>query len=320
MIADVDTDAFAAARPRLFGIAYRMLGSVAEAEDIVGDVAERWLATDRDVIREPEAWLVTVTTRRALDVARSARLQRVDYPGEWLPEPVDTGDPTIIDVERRETLTMGFLLLLERLTPVERAVFVLHDVLEMAYPRVAEAIGRSEAACRQALHRARPHVAVPERATDADRARARAVASRFMAVTLGGDVDELIAMLSPEVFATSDGGGVVHAAMRTVREPARVARFLVNLAARSGPAGFVHVCELNGEPGIVMHTQVGWIALVASSDGAVVTGVNFVVAPAKLERLVERLGAGHAGGDDRPGVWDISRNQFRHRGGRPVDA
>lgn len=310
-------DEFGAARPRLFGIAYRMLGSAVEAEDVVSDVAERWLAADRDAIVEPEAWLVTVTTRRALDVARSARLQRVDYPGEWLPEPIDTTDATAVDVERRETLTMGFLLLLERLTPVERAVFVLHEVLEMPYALVADAVGRSEAACRQALHRARQHVTLPVRTTEADRRRAEAVAERFMAVTIGGDVDELIAMLSPEVFATSDGGGVVRAAMRTVREPARVARFMINLSAKTGAGALVHGCELNGEPGAVMHTSAGWVALVASTDGEVVTGISLVVAPAKLERLVAALPVPH---DDRPGVWETAGGRFRHRGGRPVDA
>lgn len=312
-----DVDAFAAARPRLLGIAYRMLGSLAEAEDVVGDVAERWLTAERGTIVEPEAWLVTVTARRALDVARSARLQRVDYPGEWLPEPIETGEGALVDVERRETLTMGFLLLLERLTPVERAVFVLHEALELPYPLVAEAVGRSQAACRQALHRARQHVTLPARTTEVDRQRAEAVATRFMAVTLGGDLDELVAMLAPEVVAMSDGGGVVKAAMRTVREPVRVARFVAYLAGKAGPHPLVHPCELNGQPGAVLHTPAGWIALVWATAGELVTGVHLVVAPAKLERLVARLPVPH---DDRPGVWDGAGGRFRHRGGRPVDA
>ena len=148
--------AFEAARPKLMAIAYRMLGSVAEAEDVIGDVAERWAVADREAVRVPEAWLVTTTTRRALDVLRSARLQRESYPGVWLPEPVATGDGPDDRIERSETLTMGFLLLLERLTPLERAVFVLHDVLDYPYREIADAVGRAEPACRQALHRARP--------------------------------------------------------------------------------------------------------------------------------------------------------------------
>jgi RNA polymerase sigma-70 factor, ECF subfamily len=141
-------DALEAARPKLMAIAYRMLGSVVEAEDVLGDVALKWAAADQSSIEVPEAWLVTVTTRRALDVLRSARLQRESYPGVWLPEPVTTDDLPGDELERRETLTMGFLLLLERLTPIERAVLVMHDVLEYPYDTVAEAVGRSEAACR----------------------------------------------------------------------------------------------------------------------------------------------------------------------------
>ena len=149
-----------------------------EAEDVVGDVAERWARADRAAIAAPEGWLVTVTTRRALDVLRAARLQRVDYPGEWLPEPIATdGDPTI-DVERRETLTMGFLVLLERLTPIERAVLVLHDVLDLPYDAVAEAVGRTEDACRQALHRARRHVSRARGRRPAGRAPSRPRRSR----------------------------------------------------------------------------------------------------------------------------------------------
>jgi RNA polymerase sigma-70 factor (ECF subfamily) len=213
----VDVDAFEVARPRLLGIAYRMLGSRAEAEDVVGDVAERWTAADRTAIREPQAWLVTVTSRRALDVLRSARVQREEYPGIWLPEPIATdGDPEI-DVERRETLTMGFLLLLERLTPIERAVFVLHDVLDHPYDLVAEAVGRTEDACRHALSRARRHVALPARRTPAERRQAEAVAMRFMTVGMGGDIDALLAALSPDIVVTSDGGGVARAAIRPVR-------------------------------------------------------------------------------------------------------
>ena len=155
--------AFEAARPKLMAIAYRMLGSVVVAEDVVGDVAERWAATDHDTVRIPEAWLVTDTSRRALDVLRSARLQRESYPGVWHPEPVATGDAVGAGLEQTETLTMGFLLLLERLTPIERAVFVLHDVLDYGHDEVAEALGRTSASCRQALHRARQQVSVPSR-------------------------------------------------------------------------------------------------------------------------------------------------------------
>lgn len=310
-----DVDAFETARPRLVGLAYRMLGSRAEAEDVVGDVAERWLNADHEAIREPEGWLVTVTTRRALDVLRSARLQRVDYPGEWLPEPIVTGHDPAIDVERLETLTMGFLVLLERLTPIERAVFVLHDVLEHPYELVAEAVGRSEDACRQALHRARRHVTVPARRTPAERAHAEEVAYRFLAVGLGAGVDSLLELLAPGIVVTSDGGGIVHAAMRPVSGQQRVARYLATLAGRVGDEPLVLPCELNGEPGALLHTGAGWVAMIATVEDDRVAAVQIVVSPPKLERLVASFGPAAAAG--RPGPW-AATGRFRHRRGQPV--
>jgi RNA polymerase sigma-70 factor, ECF subfamily len=310
----VTVDALAVARPRLLGIAYRMLGSWAEAEDVVGDVAERWARADHAAIDAPEGWLVTVTTRRALDVLRAARVRRVDYPGEWLPEPVATdGDPSI-DVERRETLTMGFLVLLERLTPIERAVFVLHDVLDHPYGLVAAAVGRSEDSCRQAVHRARRHVRVPRARPPAERERAEEVALRFMAIGLGGDVDDLLASLAPEIAVTSDGGGVVHAAMRSVTGPERCARLLHNLAARAGDDPLVVPCELNGEPGVLLHLADGWAAMTVTVEDDLVAAVRIVVNPAKLEALIASKEPVTAG---RPGAWDAAA-RFRHRQGRPV--
>jgi RNA polymerase sigma-70 factor (ECF subfamily) len=313
----VTVDAFAEARPRLVGIAYRMLGSRAEAEDVVGDVAERWTAADRDAIREPEGWLVTVTTRRSLDVLRSARLQREEYPGVWLPEPVATGPAPDVDVERLESLTLGFLVLLERLTPIERAVFVLHDALDYPYATVAEAVGRSEDACRQALHRARRHVTLPARRSAAEREHAEEVASRFMAVATGGDVDALLAALSPDVVVTSDGGGITRAAMRPVVGSARAARFIHNLGHKIGAADPVVVpCELNGRPGAVVHTPDGWAAIAVETDATDrVSAMHIVTNPAKLALLVAGLGPA-AGG--RPSVWDAAR-PFRYRHGERVE-
>jgi len=300
-IVTAEVDAFEAARPRLLGLAYRLLGSRVEAEDVVGDVAERWTAADRAAIRAPEAWLVTVTSRRALDVLRSARIQREEYSGPWLPEPVATaGDPDM-DVERLESLTMGFLLLLERLTPIERAVFVLHDALDHPYDLVAEAVGRSEEACRQALSRARRHVATPVRRTPAERRQAAEVASRFLTVGMGGDVDALLAALAPDVVVTSDGGGIARAALRPVVGADRAARFLANLGSRLGADPLVVPCEINGEVGFVVHIEGGWSAVSVEVTGDAVTAVHIVANPAKLERLVTSLGPEAAG---RPGVWE----------------
>jgi RNA polymerase sigma-70 factor (ECF subfamily) len=288
MTVDVAAD-FEAARPKLMAIAYRMLGSVTEAEDVVGDVAERWTGANHGTIRIPEAWLVTATTRRALDVLRSARLQRESYPGVWLPEPVATGEEVGAELERTETLTMGFLLLLERLTPIERAVFVLHDVLDYGHEEVAEAVGRSPDACRQALHRARKQVTVPRRRTEADIAQAERVAERFVAAGLSGDVDGLLAMLAPDVVLTSDGGGVVHAAMRPVVGPQRVGRFVTNLVRRMVSAPWeIEPCELNGSPGALVRTEEQRLVYLIEVDGDRVAAIRVVLNPAKLERLWSR--------------------------------
>jgi RNA polymerase sigma-70 factor (ECF subfamily) len=277
---------YEAARPKLMALAYRMLGSVAEAEDVVGDVAERWTAADHQAVRTPEAWMVTATTRRALDVLRSARLQRERYPGVWLPEPVATGEDAGAGLEQTETLTMGFLLLLERLTPIERAVFVLHDVLDYGHDEVAEAVGRTPAACRQALHRAREHVAVPQRRTAADQAQAKRVAERFLAAGLSGDVDALLATLAPDVVLTSDGGGVVHAAVRPVVGTHRVGRFVANQMRRLLEAGLdVEPCELNGSPGALVRAGDQRFAYLIEVDNDRVAAIRAVVNPAKLERL-----------------------------------
>jgi RNA polymerase sigma-70 factor, ECF subfamily len=310
----MSADALEAARPRLMAIAYRMLGSRAEAEDVVGDVALRWTAADRESIANPEAWLVTVTTRRALDVLRSARLQREAYPGVWLPEPIVTGGGPDDEIERVESLTMGFLVLLERLTPIERAVFVLHDALDYPYDEIAEAVGRSEDSCRQALHRARRRITVPHRRSSAERHEAESVAHRFLATMSGGGVEELLATLSPGIVVTSDGGGIVHAAMRPVSGQQRVARYLRNLAARLGSDPLVVPCEMNGEPAVVAHGADGWAAVMVTVDDGLVTAMHVVVSPPKLERLLATFGDLTSG---RPGPWE-TEGRFRNRGGQPV--
>ena len=208
---------------------------------------------------------------------------------------------------------MGFLLLLERLTPLERAVFVLHDVLEYPYREIAEAVGRGEAACRQALHRARRHVTLPARQTPADKAHAARVAERFLAAGLGGDVDAFVAALAPDVVLTSDGGGLVHAAMRPVVGVERVSRFLGNLAARFADDTYVATIELNASPGFVVHAGGAWSAFVLEVRGEQVVAIRAVASPAKLERLLATLPSAAA----RAGAWETP-GRFRHRKGHPI--
>lgn len=313
MTPDDAAAAFADARPKLIGIAYRMLGSVAEAEDIVGDVAERWTSTDHTDVRVPEAWLVTATTRRALDVLKSARVRRENYPGVWLPEPIATGDAPGDVMERVETLTVSFLLLLERLTPIERAVFVLHDALGYSHADVADAVGRNVAACRQALHRARQHVTVPATSTAADREQAAAAAKRFVLAGLTGDIGALMATLAPDVVLTSDGGGVVYAAIRPVLGIERVARFMQKLITRGADEPFVVVQELNGVPGFVAQSGARWFTLALETKNGIVIAIRLVVNPSKLERIVASLP--EAAG--RSGPW-ATPDRFRYRRGLPA--
>lgn len=309
--------AFSAARPKLLSIAYRMLGSMAEAEDVVGDIALRWLTVDHATIVTPEAWLVTAVTRRALDVLKSARRQREQYPGVWLPEPVATGPEAADRLEQTEGLTVGFLLLLERLTPLERAVFVLHDVLDYSHSEVAEALARSEDACRQALSRARRHVREGSNERPAaDIAVAAEAAQQMLVAVMSGEPEGLLAALAPDVVVLSDGGGVVHAALRPVVGPTKVGRLIANLVRRLSADGDVTMVpmELNGSAGFVMYGAQRWAAAtVESDDDGRVTAVHVWANPAKLERLVASLpwAAGYPPPADGAG-------RFRHRRGSPV--
>ena len=309
--------AFTAARPKLVSIAYRMLGSMADAEDVVGDIALRWLTVDVDTIATPEAWLVTAVTRRSLDVLKSARRQREQYPGVWLPEPVATGPGAGEHLEQAEGLTVGFLLLLERLTPLERAVFVLHDVLDYPHSEVAEALGRREDACRQALSRARRHVKEHDDDRPApDIAVAAEAAQQMLLAVMSGEPEGLLATLSPDVVVLSDGGGVVHAALRPVVGREKVARLISNLARRMDADGDVMMVpmELNGSAGLVMFGARRWAAATVEADAAgIVTAVHVWVNPDKLERLVGSLpwAAGHPPPAEGAG-------RFRHRQGTPL--
>ena len=313
-VVDAGAAEFEAARPKLMAIAYRMLGSVAEAEDVVGDVALRWAAADRDGVRTPEAWLVTVTTRRALDVLRSARLQRESYPGVWLPEPIATGDGPAEEVERIESLTMGFLVLLERLTPIERAVFVLHDALAYPYAddrRSRRSLGGGMPAGPATGPPPRHAAAAPD-GRRAGRCRAGGRSASWPPAPAA-----MSTRWSPcwRPTSCSPATAAASSTRRCARSPGLLAsaRFLTNLAGRVGDDPLAVPCELNGEPGLVMHVTDGWLAMSAQIAGGQVERIWLVVNPAKLERLVAALP--DAAG--RPGPWSTP-GRFRHRGGRPV--
>jgi RNA polymerase sigma-70 factor (ECF subfamily) len=280
-------DALERERPYLTGLAYRLLGSSADAEDVVQEAFVK--AAPIDDARTPRALLTTIVTRLCLDELRSARRRRETYVGPWLPEPVITApdDPA----EAAESISMGFLLLLESLTPHERAVFVLREVLDLDFAEIAEAIGKSEAACRQLLHRARGHVAArrrrfPRRDQQAD------LAARFMAALAGGDVAALTEILIADAQAISDHGGKARAAQRIVRGAERVARLLVGLARKGAGYDDVRVdpAWINGNPAVVVYVQ-GQRSTVIVLDTAVVAeqpriaGFHLIRNPDKLAAL-----------------------------------
>jgi RNA polymerase sigma-70 factor (TIGR02957 family) len=239
-------------RRLLFTVAYEMLGSVADAEDVVQDTWLRWSAEGRDDVLDERAYLVRIASRLALDRLRSARSRRETYVGPWLPEPLVTesaGDPDPADAaELGEQVSLALLVVLETLSPVERAVFVLREVFGLPAAEVARVLGRSEAAVRQLAHRAREHVEARQPRFDTDRRAQREVTELFFAAIAGGDVDALIGVLSPGVVLTSDGGGKVSAARRPIVGADKVARFILGIAAKGLeiPDLQVRLTEVNG--------------------------------------------------------------------------
>ena len=289
--------AFEAHRRLLFTVAYQMLGSVADAEDTVQDAWLRWSAADRDDVADPRAWLVRTTTRLALDRLTSARARRETYVGPWLPEPLLTdraGDPAD-DAVLGDEVSLALLVVLETLSPAERAVFVLREVFGVPAAEVAAALGRSEAAVRQLGHRAREHVAARRPRFDPDRRAHREVTERFLAACLGGDVDALVAALAPGAVLVTDGGGRAKAALRPITGADKVARFLAAVVSggASLPGLRVGLAEVNGLPGVAAWTDEGpYVAVSLVVTGGLVQQVLVVLNPDKRSGL--RAGPGSA--------------------------
>lgn len=276
---------FESVRPRLFGIAYRMLGTVSEAEDLVQEAWLRWQGADRDAVREPAAFLATTVTRLALTELDSARVRRERYVGPWLPEPVDTSADPALGAERAEALSFAVLVMLEKLTPAERAAYVLHEAFDYPYRQVAEVLEISEANARQLGSRARTHLAGARTASVSEAERQRLLAA-FIAAAQDGDLEALEAVLAEDVIALSDGGGAVLAARKPVVGRERVAQFLLGVlekfaadvdnvpAEYNGGLAFVGVRE--GEAMAVWSVDIG-------PDG--IRGFYNVMNPQKLSRI-----------------------------------
>ncbi|MFI6801287.1 RNA polymerase sigma factor SigJ [Streptosporangium canum] len=277
---------FDAIRPRLVGVAYGLLGSLDEAEDVVQDAWLRLGRTDRAEIQDVTGWLVVTVSRLALDVLRSARVRREEYVGPWLPEPVVTEADPSDRVTLAESMSMAMLVVLESLSPAERTAFVLHDVFGLSFQEVAQAVGRSPAACRQLAARARKHVAARAPRFDVDADEHRRVVEAFARASTGRDIDALLALLDPDVVLRSDGGGLVTAARRPVRGAGRVSRFLAGVTERFGDGGRFTPATVNGRPGLLRFrngTLSGVYGLTVA--GGRITEIHIVVNPEKLRSV-----------------------------------
>jgi RNA polymerase sigma-70 factor, ECF subfamily len=283
---EADAAAFEEWRSLLFGIAYRMLGSAADAEDMVQEASVRWLRRGDEPVRSVRAYLVTIVTRLCIDQLESAHATRVSYAGPWLPEPVVVDESAA--VEQSDTLSLAFLVLLEELTPPERAAYLLHDIFGYTFNEVARSMGRTPVSCRQLATRARQRIEQRRHRFDADLRHGRELTDRFLKACATGDLAGLLSMLSKDVVVWTDGGGKVRAAMRPVVGPERSSRFLVNVAKRV--KGMPQSVILNGQPAAVLIDGEDLVAAVVLDilEGRVV-GVRVVSNPDKLQRLGAQL-------------------------------
>ena len=292
-------------RRRLLGLAYRMLGSMADAEDAVQETYLRWHGADRSHVLDPRAFLMTTTTRICLDMLTSARARREEYVGPWLPEPVLDSAELAPDsqTELAEDLSIALLLTLDRLSPLERAAFLLHDVFDLSFSEVAAALERSESACRQLASRARAHVrAVRPRGTTAPRARSgeidekhARIISAFVAATRSGDLDGLMHLLASDVRVVTDGGGKAPAALNCLDGADRAARFLVGATRKGWRDDFtLRTVTINGLPGLIVEGPDGPVQTAAFElEGDVIRALYVVRNSDKLRHLAPASYGGH---------------------------
>lgn len=279
-------------RPRLLGLAYRLTGSRSEAEDLVQEAYTRLAAADG--IDNPAGWLTTVTTRLAVDHLRSARVQRERYIGPWLPEPVDESFTPEEDLARAESVSTALLVVMESMSPLERAAFVLHDVFGYGFEEVAAMLDRTPVSVRQAAARGRQHVQARRPRFEPDPDARREVGERFLAAARGEDLDALMALLSPDVVFRSDGGGVVVAARKELRGAERVARFLLALRDNGDPRARIELRWVNASPAMAIllppddshpAEHLLGVMVLHIGDDHQVAEVNSVLNPSKLAHI-----------------------------------
>ncbi|GAB2986177.1 RNA polymerase sigma-70 factor [Streptomyces pseudoechinosporeus] len=279
---DSVTQAFIAHRNLLFTVAYEMLGSAADAEDVLQETWLRWAGVDLDTVRDQRAYLVRITTRQALSHLRTLGRRKESYVGPWLPEPLLTAPDVAEDVELADSVSMAMLLVLETLTPTERAVFVLREVFDLAYDEIAEAVDKSPAAVRQIAHRARAHVAARRPRGVASAAETRRTVEAFQRAVETGDLQHLLDILAPDVVLLTDGGGVVQAALAPVVGADQVAHVLGRIAA----AMSLQPTQVNGDPALIVRLggEIDTVMAMRIDDG-LVTGLYAVRNPEKLSHL-----------------------------------
>ncbi|MBF6084787.1 RNA polymerase sigma-70 factor [Nocardia cyriacigeorgica] len=281
-------------RNLLFAVAYRILGTAADAEDAVQDAWLKWSAADRSRVSDPKGYLARIVSNLAMDRLRSTRHQRETYVGPWLPEPILTSGDIVDDVTGAESVSMAMLVVLETLSPIERAVFVLKEVFDFSYAEIADAVDRSEEAVRQAAHRARGHVQARRPRFSADRTTQRDVTTRFVAAAAGGDINTLMDLLAPDVTLWTDGGGKVRQALRPVVGAQPVAAWFAKLGSTSyqgvDPADIrAELVEINGGTGILFRAPdriLATLTVTIDPDGRIIALHN-VANPDKLHAITE---------------------------------
>ncbi|MFE5597215.1 RNA polymerase sigma-70 factor [Streptomyces sp. NPDC056549] len=290
---DTLTSFFEEHRPMLLGVAYRMLGRTADAEDVVQEAWLRWTAADRAAVREPRAFLVRITTRLAVDRLRQAQARRESYIGPWLPEPLVTDfGPAVPDTAERallaDSVSLAVLVVLESLSPLERAVFVLREAFGFPFGEIATALDRSEAAVRQLAGRARRHVDEGRPRYDVDPAERRDLTQRFLSAATGGDLGELLALLAPDVRLVGDSGGKSKAPLRIIESADKVGRFLAAVTQGGEALYEVRFLELNGAPAVLVLAdgKPDSVFQVETRDGRVQC-VYIIRNPDKLQGLVD---------------------------------
>ena len=283
---------FAARRGRLVGLAYRLIGSISDAEDVVQEVWFRWKRADLDRIDNVDAYLVRAVTNGSLNRLRQVKAQRETYPGPWLPEPVVTEPGPEERVEKVDSISLALLVVLESLSPLERAAFVLHDVFGYPHDEVAQILDRSAEAVRQLASRARTHVQARRPRFNADRAQQERATEAFISACATGEIEELMKVLADDAVLVSDGGGKVSAAVRPVEGAARVARFLSGVVQKVPDGAEVERVDLNGQPGFVVRVGAAIeLAAVVEADDDGVHLIQFIRNPDKLTFVGRRTRA-----------------------------